>query len=340
MKKHSHGHVFPILIVVLIILPVVGVAISSKVAGSRADEEITEDVSSEYANEPDEEETTFEEAAEDDLTGEETPVQETTGRESAEEEFISLEEFTDRTGTPGTETTDTEDRPVLEKYKPYLDINPYVAGWLTIDGCGIDDPVVYTPGSQNYYLHRALDGSGSERGTFFIAINWHKGCNNTLIYGHNMSDGSGFGSLSKYSKEDFALAHPVIEFDTLYEEKQYSLLAAFYSQIPEEELETDEDRAEADARIESGETDLTRDFGLEDIFRKEKDEDNGRFRYYYYTDLSSKEDFDYFIRNVDERKLYDTGEEAVFGDELIVMSTCSYQVKNGRFVVVAVHHKD
>ena len=83
-----------------------------------------------------------------------------------------------------------------------------------------------------------------------------------------------------------------------------------------------------------------RDFGSEDIFRKEKDEDNGRFRYYYYTDLSSEDDFDYFIKNVEERKLYDTGEEAHFGDELLVMSTCSYQVKNGRFVVVAVHHKD
>lgn len=242
----------------------------------------------------------------------------------------------------------------LEKYKELLEINPYVAGWLRIDDTLIDEPVVYTPKSQNFFLHRALDGSYSERGTLFIADNWLDGYNNTLIYGHNMKDGSGFGSLSKYTKESYGREHPIIHFDTLYEDRDYELFAVFYSQIDEDELETDEDREDADRIVEenalarkeeSGEEtegsdltladlDLYEDFGDIDIYRTQKDEDNGRFRYYYYTDLSDKDDFDYFVDNVKQRALYDTGTDARWGDEFITLSTCSYQVRNGRLIVV------
>lgn len=248
----------------------------------------------------------------------------------------------------------------LPKYDEYLSVNPYVSGWLSIDGTKIDDPVVYTPGSQNYFLHRDLDGTPLEKGTFFIAVNWREGFYNTLIYGHNMKDGSGFGSLAKYADESYGAAHPVISFDTLYDEKDYELLAAFYSQIDEDELETEDDREDKDAAIFAeaiarkaaegvtvtadeltvSDLDLTRDYGDEDIYREEKDEDNGRFRYYYFNDLADRDDYEYFIKNVKERALYDTGVDARYGDELLTLSTCSYHVKNGRFIVVAVHHKD
>lgn len=250
------------------------------------------------------------------------------------------------TVTPEPSETDeavpepTPEPVILDKYKELLDFNPYVSGWLVVEGANIDDPVVYTPGSQNYFLHRDINGNPLEKGTFFIAINWHEGCYNTLIYGHNMKNGDGFGSLLKLSDESYWKAHPYIRFDTLTEETEYELLGVFYSQIDEDELETEEDRAKKDAKIEAGEINLWRDLGDEDIYRAEKDEDNGRFRYYYYTDLSDKADYDYYVNNVKEMALYDTGVDAKYGDELLTMSTCSYQVKNGRFVVVAVHRKD
>ena len=280
----------------------------------------------------------------------------------------------------------------LAKYDDLLAVNPYVSGWLDIEGTKINYPVVYTPGSQNYFLHRDIDGSDASKGTLFIAINWHEGSNNTLIYGHNMKDGTGFGSLQKFKDPSYGLKHSIIRFDTLYDEQEYELLGVFYSQIDEDELETEEDREEADAKIvaeamerkESEEAstaseetptpeptqaaeptgepaepaepaepvepepveltlfdiDLHDDkLGDTDPYVFEKAEDNGRFRYYYYTDLSNEEDFDYYVRNVKERSLYDTGVDAEFGDELITLSTCSYQVKNGRFVVVGVKKK-
>jgi len=279
------------------------------------------------------------------------------------------------TATPTTEPT----REPLDKYLDLLKVNPYISGWLSIDGTAINEPVVYTPGSQNYFLHRDLDGNDTSRGTLFIAVNWRDGFNNTLIYGHNMKDGTVFGSLAKFAQKSYGEKHPVIRFDTLYEEREYELLGVFYSQIDEDELETEEDRASKDKAIEEAaiakkeeeaaeaeaeaekeqeaevtpeptpepepvvltlnDIDLHRDFGDEDIYRLEKDEDNGRFRYYYYTDLADKDDFDYYVKNVKERALYDTGVDAEWGDDLITLSTCSYHVKNGRFVVVAVRKK-
>ncbi|MCR5508383.1 MAG: class B sortase [Lachnospiraceae bacterium] len=250
--------------------------------------------------------------------------------------------------------------PVLEKYDELLKVNPYVSGWLKVDDSKIDDPVVYTPGSQNYFLHRAIDGSEESKGTLFIAIDWQPEYNNTLIYGHNMKDGTAFGSLDRFADGSYGLTHNIIHFDTLYEEKDYKLFAAFYSRIPEEEIETEEDREQYDKEIEEegmarkaeegievdaseltlNDIDLSYDFGGEDIFRQDKDEDGGRFRYYYYTNLSDKDDFDYYVKNVNERALYDTGVTAQWGDEFITLSTCSYHVKNGRFVVVGVRHKD
>ena len=294
--------------------------------------------------------------------------------------------------TPVPEATPTPEP--LPIYDEYLAVNPYVSGWLDIEGTKINDPVVYTPGSQNYFLHRDIDGSDTSKGTLFIAVNWHKGCNNTLIYGHNMKDGTGFGSLQKFKDASYGLKHNIIRFDTLYEEQEYELLGVFYSQIDEDELETEEDREEADAQIvaeaiarkeeeaaaseaeptpspeptevakptEAAEPtepavpvepvepepieltlfdiDLHRDLGDVDPYLFEKAEDNGRFRYYYYTDLSNEDDFDYYVKNVKERALYDTGVDAHYGDELITLSTCSYQVKNGRFVVVGVRKND
>ena len=245
---------------------------------------------------------------------------------------------------------------VLEKYRDLLTINPYVFGWLKIDDTVIDNPVVYTPGSQNYFLHRAIDGSETSTGTLFVAINWKETNNNTLIYGHNMKDGTAFGSLLKFADEAYGRSHPVIHFDTLYEEEEYQLYGVFYSQIAEEELETEEDRAEADKNIEESgiakkaeegieiepeeltlnDIDLHMDFGDLDIFRQEKDEDNGRFRYYYYTDLSDPADFNYYAENIKERALYDMGIEAEWGDKFVTLSTCSYQVTNGRFIVVGI----
>ena len=52
-------------------------------------------------------------------------------------------------------------------------------------------------------------------------------------------------------------------------------------------------------------------------------------------DLSDPDRFTDYVSQVEKAALYDTGLTASPGDELLTLSTCSYHVTDGRFVVVA-----
>ncbi len=84
----------------------------------------------------------------------------------------------------------------------------------------------------------------------------------------------------------------------MYEQREYAVLAAFYSRI-----------------YYDYETDV--------------------FRYYNYFDLTDPAVFDDYVRQVKARRLYDTGLSAEYGDELLTLSTCSHHTEEGRFVLVA-----
>lgn len=186
----------------------------------------------------------------------------------------------------------------LSEYEPLYAINDDLFGWLTIEAVGIDYPVVHTPDDPEHYLRRAFDGSYSGSGVPFVDGKCPaEGCY-YLIYGHHMNNGTMFGRLPDYQDEDFCKEHPVIRFDTLYEHREYVVMAAFFSRI----------------------------YG--------KDE-QGVFRYYEYFDLSDPAIFEEYVRQVNTAALYDTGITAEYGDELLALSTCNYHTADGRFVVVA-----
>ena len=238
--------------------------------------------------------------------------------------------------------------PILERFLPILERNPYCVGWIRIDGTLLDDPVLYTPADQNYFLRRDLDGNSSIAGTLFLAVPWREENNSALIYGHNMKSGQRFGGLLQYANKDFGLAHSVLRFDTLHREGTYRLLGAFYSQVYEaEDIESSEDRATKEKNYReapAGEIppapwnsdfpDLRTRYPEEDIYREEKDIRDGKFRYYWFTDLSDRADFEYYVSQVKAARLYDTGVDARWGDRLLTLSTCAYHTANGRFAAV------
>lgn len=188
--------------------------------------------------------------------------------------------------------------PILPDYKGLWEQNQDLAGWLVIEDLGIDYAVMFTPDDPEYYLHRGFDGQEAKSGSLFIGEGWKENAGNTIIYGHHMKDGSMFGKLNRYHSESYAKEHPYIQFDTLREKGKYQVMAAFYSKF----------------------------YSL-----KEKD----AFRYYWYADLSVEKRYEEYVSEVKKASLYDTGVEAVYGDDLLTLSTCSYHDKGGRFVVVA-----
>lgn len=186
--------------------------------------------------------------------------------------------------------------PILEKYMELYRENGDVAGWLTVEGTKIDYPVMQCEDDE-FYLHHDFYGEESKYGCLYVRgrADLEEGTN-FVIYGHNMKDGSMFGDLDLYKQEEFYREHSLISFDTLYEERTYEIVAAFPSQVYDENAEA--------------------------------------FKYYQFYEAETEEEFNEFYENIKALSLYDTGVSAAFGDTFLTLSTCAYHVNDGRFVVV------
>ena len=70
-------------------------------------------------------------------------------------------------------------------------------------------PIAYD-GNNEYYLHHDLYGNYSEYGTIFLdaRVPSDFSGHNNVLYGHHMSDGSMFASISNYKQQWYYDAHP------------------------------------------------------------------------------------------------------------------------------------
>lgn len=86
--------------------------------------------------------------------------------------------------------------------------NPDIAGWISIPGTIIDYLFVQSD-NLDYYLYRNIKQEYAQAGSIFMDPNCSKDFSdfNTILYGHNMNDGSMFGQLEKFSDEEFFNAH-------------------------------------------------------------------------------------------------------------------------------------
>lgn len=88
-------------------------------------------------------------------------------------------------------------------YDALLEINEDFLGWLYFPLLDLSYPVVYGD-EESTYLHEAIDGTKSSSGCLYIDA-WsdpHLKDMTTIIYGHNMRNGSMFGSLKKIRTEE------------------------------------------------------------------------------------------------------------------------------------------
>ena len=81
-------------------------------------------------------------------------------------------------------------------------INKDVIGWLNVEALDISYPMVR--GTDNdYYLHRTFKKEDNFAGSIFMDYlnNPNLKDQNTIIYGHNMKNGSMFGTLKQFREE-------------------------------------------------------------------------------------------------------------------------------------------
>lgn len=85
------------------------------------------------------------------------------------------------------------------------EVNGDIYAWIFVPGTAIDYPVVQHPEEMDYYLEYNLDGTkGRPGGIYTQRMNSRDWTDpNTVIYGHNMRNGTMFADLHKYEDADF-----------------------------------------------------------------------------------------------------------------------------------------
>lgn len=176
--------------------------------------------------------------------------------------------------------------------------NPDLFAWIQIPDTEISYPVAQHPSDDSYYLSHGADGGASEYGCPYIELADGQGFTefNTVIYGHNMNDGSMFGGLHQFEDPDYLMKHRSVKIYTPNHIYTYTIFAAvMYS----------------DAHIpyyydDNSETD----------------------RKAFLTSLRND--------TVADRSQYLNDIEVTSQDHIITLSTCDRTLRNNRYLVAAV----
>ncbi|MEG7530005.1 MAG: class B sortase [Hungatella sp.] len=184
----------------------------------------------------------------------------------------------------------------LEEYAKLRKQNADMIGWINIPDTQIDYPVMQSPEAPDFYLKHNFEKAASTYGVPYVGerCDLSGGCNNIIVYGHHMKDGSMFTDLMKYEQESFYETHPFIYFDTMDTVGTYQIIGVL--EVPAIETEAE-----------------------------------------FYQKMETKTPFDYsgYVAEVKRRSHYETGEIAVYGEQLLTLVTCEYTVNEGRFIMVA-----
>lgn len=123
-----------------------------------------------------------------------------------------------------TEADSQEDHPAQEEsageqpqkrnLAPLFEQNNDCVGWICIPGTGVDYPVMHTPDNPQKYLRLDFYGQYSVSGVPFLEGRCGLEGDHLIIYGHNMKNGTMFGSLKQYTDRAYLSEHPAIEFET------------------------------------------------------------------------------------------------------------------------------
>jgi len=179
--------------------------------------------------------------------------------------------------------------------------NPDAVGLLQFEG---DRSLYVCQGADNsYYMNHRFDGSEDPAG--MIYMDFRNGLNprsdNLILYGHNMRDGSRFGTLRRFEDAAYLEKYPVFRLCELYETVDYAPFAIFHTTV------------------------LT---------------DSPDYYPFDQTEFSDKTDFDRYVADVKARSVLDIPLDVQYGDRLLTLATCHSGLERGRLVIVCCELKE
>ena len=213
-----------------------------------------------------------------------------------DEEYTPPEERDAAEEVPSTPEP-REENGMLSRYYDLYKKNNDMIGWIKVYDTVIDYPVVHNTESNSYYLHRNFEKKNSSSGVPYLDCECDRNgeCDNMIIYGHNMRNGTMFHQLLSYADKAFFDTHQYIMFDTMFYRCHYKVFA---------------------------------------VFRTSVGSANG-FKYEQFVKAKTEDEYNAFVDECVKRSIYKTGERPSYREKLLTLSTCSYSSKNERFVVMA-----
>ena len=111
-------------------------------------------------------------------------------------------------------------------------VNEDVMGWIYIPGTDISYPILRSKDNKEY-LKLTWDLKNSVAGSIFLEHENNADLSdfNTLIYGHNMKNGSMFSQLHDYQDQAFADAHSYVYVLTEDKVLQYEVFSAYTADV-------------------------------------------------------------------------------------------------------------
>lgn len=212
------------------------------------------------------------------------------------------------TDEPDGEPATTADGQVLpsEDWDALKKVNKEIVGWINLKGTPIDYPVLLhkeDDQSYQYYLNHSVKQDYSDYGAIFVDYRSTEGTKskNVILHGHNMLDGSMFHELVNYSSGfspdlDYYKKHAVISFNTPEGDSKWKIISVFKTST---------------------------------LFS------HGEFFNYMQGKFNSDAEFMNFVYNVRIRSMFNTPVTVNENDQILTLSTCSYEYKSFRTVVVA-----
>lgn len=107
-------------------------------------------------------------------------------------------------------------------------INPDIVAWVVIPGADISYPVVQAANNDKY-LSTSFAGKNSGAGAIFLDCDCSSSFDSdrSIIYGHNMRDGTMFAGLNKFKDLDFAREHREIYLYTENDRRLLSIISVY-----------------------------------------------------------------------------------------------------------------
>ena len=199
------------------------------------------------------------------------------------------------------EPRNTPNPDMLKEAQEKLKENSDYVGML-----GVGDQAMYVcqADDNTYYAEHRFDRETDKGGMIYMDCrcdSWPLS-DNTVLYGHNMRDGTRFGQLQHFLDPNYIDEHPYVQFATLYNVRKYAPISIMRLSI----FQDHEDYLEFD-----------------------------------HTTFDSETEFNVYVEGIRARSILRLNDVDVkYGDHLLTLATCSEAYDGGRLVIVCVEVED